>query len=216
MLLVRLFDESAAFLPAAGLESFRADLGLTYAQAGTVLALIAPGALIGTVFAAAADRYSRRVIAAGGAFGFAACLAAFAAGGSFLALAVASLAMGVASTAMVDAAEVALVDMAGDDLRRFLARGNLLATVGDVAGPALVTLTAVLGFSWRASFWAGSILIGLYGLALAASPLPGPRREAVEDGRGSVRSTARILRDVVRDRRVWVVGVMVAVMLLPS
>src|SRR3954453_18295099 len=124
VLLVRLLDELAFFLPAGTLESFRADLGLTYAQAGAVLAAIAPGAVIGSVFAAAADRYSRRVIAAGGAFGFAAALALFAAGAGFPVLAAAAFGMGMASTAMVDAAEVALVDLAGDDLRRYLARGN--------------------------------------------------------------------------------------------
>ena len=69
MLVARLADESAIFLPFGSLESFRADLGLTYAQAGAVLAAIAPGALVGGVFAAAADRYSRRVISAGGGSG---------------------------------------------------------------------------------------------------------------------------------------------------
>ena len=35
MLLARLADESAIFLPFGSLEPFRADLGLTYAQAST-------------------------------------------------------------------------------------------------------------------------------------------------------------------------------------
>ncbi|HWC12891.1 MAG TPA: hypothetical protein VG455_16910, partial [Acidimicrobiales bacterium] len=77
VLLVRLADETAFFLPAAALESFRSDSELTYAQAGAVLALITPGALAGTVFAVAADRRSRRAIAAGGAFAFAGAMAAF-------------------------------------------------------------------------------------------------------------------------------------------
>ncbi|MCA1690776.1 MAG: MFS transporter [Actinobacteria bacterium] len=77
VLLVRLADESAAFLPSGTLESFRTDLGLSYTQAGAVLSAIAPGALVGAGFAAAADHYSRRVIAAGGALSFAVSLAAF-------------------------------------------------------------------------------------------------------------------------------------------
>ncbi|MDQ3897706.1 MAG: hypothetical protein M3326_10790, partial [Actinomycetota bacterium] len=84
VLFVRLADEAAFFLPAAALESFKTDLGLTYAQAGTVLALIPPGAVAGTVFAIAADRVSRRAIASAGAFAFAAGMAAFASGASFL------------------------------------------------------------------------------------------------------------------------------------
>jgi len=80
-------DETAWFLPSGTLEQFRADLGLTYAEAGTVLALAAPGAIVGSVFSAAADHRSRRLIAAGGALGFGVALAAFAAGGSFAELA---------------------------------------------------------------------------------------------------------------------------------
>lgn len=136
---MRLADEAAVFLPFGTLESFRSDLGLSYAQAGTVLAAIAPGAVAGGLFAAAADHHSRRLIAAGGAFGFALSLAMFALGGSFAVLAMAGFVMGMASTAMVDGAEVALVDLAGHDLRRYLARSNLLAGgAGGVVRPAIL------------------------------------------------------------------------------
>jgi MFS transporter, FSR family, fosmidomycin resistance protein len=205
VLLARLADESAVFIPFGTLESFRADLGLTYAEAGTVLAAIAPGALVGGVFSAAADRYSRRVIVAGGAFGFALALAMFAVGASFTVLLLAGFLMGLASTAMVDGAEVALVDLAGDDLRRWLARSNLLATVGDLLGPALVASAVVLGLSWRAAFAAGAVLMGMYALALAGAPLPAPGRADAddEDGGGSRPG----LRAVLRDPAVWVMGV---------
>ncbi len=128
------------------------------------------------MFAAAADRYSRRVISAGGAFGFAVALAMFAFGGSFAVLAAGAFLMGMASTAMVDGAEVALVDLAGDDLRRFLARSNLLATVGDLLGPALLAGAVVLGLSWRAAFGVGAVLMTFYALALSGAPLPPPAR----------------------------------------
>lgn len=196
-----LVDESAWFLPSGTLEFFRADLGLTYAQAGVVLAVVAPGALLGGGFSAAADRFSRRVIAAAGAFGFAASLAAFATGGSFMVLVVASLVMGAASTAMVDAAEVALVDLAGDDLRRYLARSNLLGTVGDLLGPALIAAVMVSGLSWRAAFGIGAAFLALYGIALAAVPLPPPAR-----GNDDVETPRRLLAAVLRDPAVWVVG----------
>ena len=205
MLLARLADESAIFLPFGALESFRADLGLTYAQAGAVLAAIAPGALAGGVFAAAADRYSRRVISAGGAFGFALALAMFAFGGSFAVLAAGAFLMGMASTAMVDGAEVALVDLAGDDLRRFLARSNLLATVGDLLGPALLAGAVVLGLSWRAAFGVGALLMAVYALALSGAPLPAPARVA---GGGEEEGGRRPgLAAVLRDPAVWVMGV---------
>ena len=212
VLLVRLADESAVFVPFGTLESFRADLGLTYAQAGAVLAAIAPGALVGGVFAAAADRYSRRVIAAGGAFGFALALAMFAVSGTFATLLLGGLVMGVASTAMVDAAEVALVDMAGDDLRRWLARSNLLATVGGLLGPALVAGAVLLGLSWRAAFGVGAVLMTLYALALAGAPLPAPAASpADEDDDGAGRPG---LRDVLRDPAVWVMG-LIGLLMVP-
>lgn len=206
VLVVRLFDESAVFLPSGALESFRSDLGLTYAEAGTVLALIAPGAVAGTVFTAAADRYSRRVIAAGGAFALAVSLAVFGTGGSFLALGVASLVMGAATTAMVDASEVALVDLAGDDLRSFLARSNLLAAVGDLVGPALVACAVLAGLSWRAGFGVGALFLVLYGVALALAPLPPPPRRA------GTATPGQALARVCRDRRVWLIGLVGLVM----
>ena len=211
VLLARLADESAIFIPFGTLESFRADLGLSYGQAGAVLAAIAPGALVGGVFSAAADRYSRRVIAAGGAFGFAVALAMFAVGGSFGVLAAGAFVMGMASTAMVDGAEVALVDLAGeDDLRRYLARSNLLATVGDLLGPALVATAVVLGLSWRAGFAVAAVLMGLYGVVLAGAPLPPPARHD-GDEEGEKRPG---LVSVLRDPAVWVMG-LIGLLMVP-
>jgi FSR family fosmidomycin resistance protein-like MFS transporter len=219
VLLARLADESAIFLPFGSLESFRADLGLTYAQAGLVLAAIAPGALVGGVFSAAADHWSRRAISAGGAFGFAAALAMFAVGGSFAVLFAGGVMMGMASTAMVDAAEVALVDLAGDDLRRHLARSNLLATFGDLLGPALVAGALFLGLSWRAAFVAGAGLMAVYAMVLAGAPLPGPSRGAGADpGEGGDDEGAGRRRPglvaVVRDPAVWVLG-LVGLLMVP-
>jgi predicted MFS family arabinose efflux permease len=199
VLVVQLVDETAWFLPAGTFEGFRADLGLTYVDAGAVLTLAAGGAVAGVVFSVAADHCSRRLIAAGGAGAFSVALGLFAAGASFPALATAAFLAGMAATAMVDAAEVALVDLAGDELRRCLTRLNLLGALGAFTGPALVAVVAVSGASWRVAFWTGSAMLAVYALLLAASPLPPPTGRDGEDSRGSV-------LDVVRDRRLWVVG----------
>ena len=170
-----------------------------------MLAAIAPGALVGGVFAYAADRCSRRLIAGGGAFGFALSLALFAGGRSFAVLVAAGFVMGMASTAMVDAAEVALVDLAGDDLRRYLARSNLLAEVGDLLGPVLIAAVVVAGLSWRVAFAVAAALMALYALWLCAAPLPGPIRDGDgDDGDGGGARPG--LGDVVRDPAVWVLG----------
>jgi MFS family permease len=112
--------------------------------------------------------------------------------------------MGMASTAMVDAAEVALVDMAGDDLRQYLARSNLLATLGALLGPALIAGVAFAGLSWRVAFALGAVLMALYGVMLAASPLPGPGGAADrhEDDEGRPR-----FLDVLKDPAVWALAV---------
>jgi hypothetical protein len=142
LLLVDLADEWFTFLPAGAMESIRADLGLSYAQAGVLLALLPAGGLLGVVLMAAADFVSRRVLGAGGAFVFALCLLAFAAGRSFLALAVASFVWGAASDAFVHATQLALAEIAGDDLDATLSRTNLLGSLGEPLGPLTLAVAA--------------------------------------------------------------------------
>ena len=213
VLAVRLFDEAAWFVPPGTFESFRADLGLSYAQAGTVLAAAAPGAVAGTVFTVAADHVSRRALAAGGALAFAAALGAFGVADSFLVLAASSFVMGAAATSMVDAAEVALVDLAGDDLRHHLARANLLGAVGDLAGPVLLAAVAATGGSWRVACTVMAVPMAAYGVALAAVPLPPPGQAHHDDGdedededEARPASPVRAVLAVAADRRVWVMG----------
>ena len=80
LLVAGFVDETVAFLPFGALEPLRHDLGLSYAGAAALLALYPGVGLVGGVFGVLADRYSRRLIAAGGALGYAAGLLLFAAG----------------------------------------------------------------------------------------------------------------------------------------
>ena len=114
----------------------------------------------------------------------------------------AAFVLGLSSTAMVDGAEVALVDLAGDDLRKYLARSNVLATIGDLLGPAIIAVVAVAGLSWRLAFAVGSVLLALYGVALAAAPLPGPANK----GNGGEDEGRPGLAGVLRDPAVWSIG----------
>jgi len=200
LLLLRFFDELAAFLPAGTLESFRDDLDLTYAQAGAVLAAVGPGALVGNLAAVAADFVSRRLIVVAGALAYAASMLAFAAGASFPVLLAGGALLGAASTAMVDAGEVALTDVAGDRLRVLLARGNLLAYAGDVLGPVLLVGVAAAGWSWRVAFAVVAALLVAYALVLARHPIP--RAERTSDAPRPGGQLATVLRDPL----VWVLG----------
>jgi predicted MFS family arabinose efflux permease len=208
LLAVRFVDEFAGFLPTGTFESFRDDLGLTYTQASAVLTIAAPGAIVGNVFAVLADYRSRRVIASCGAVGFAAALAGFGFAHSFLALLTASFAYGMASTAMVDATEVALVDVAGDETSAQISRAHLFGAAGDLLGPVLLIGTAATGLSWRVALGIGAGVAAVYAMWLACCPLPPPaRRHAGHRARDG-------LRPIVRNPEVWYLGVL-ALMLGP-
>lgn len=204
LLVVRLADETVAFLPFGAFERFRADLGLTYAQAASVLVLFPAAGLFGAVFGVAADHVSRRALAAAGAAGYGLGLIGFATGHNYAALAVSATAMGIAGDAMVRATEVALTDLAADDLDRALARQNLLGTIGDFCGPLLLAGSLALGWGWRPAVAAGGVGLLAYAALLASVAFPGP----LPDGERP-RPLAGVLT-AVRDPRVWALGAVMA------
>ena len=184
-------DEGTAFLPAGALESFRAEVGLDYGRAGSVLSALALGSVLGSVGAAAADHVSRRLLAAGGALGLAVAMGAFALAPSYEVLVVASALHGLAATVMLDATSVALADAVGEaELRPFLARANLAGVAGDVAGPLLLGAVLGLGWSWRLAFALAAAAVAAYGLALAAAPLPAPGATGAGGGGAAATATA--------------------------
>jgi predicted MFS family arabinose efflux permease len=205
VLAVRLVDEADAFLLPGTFEPLRDDLDLTYAQVSGAFVAIAVGAVAGSGLSVLADYRSRRAIAAGGALGFAASLLLIAVADDLAALLVGSFLVGIASTAMVDAAEIALADLAGDRLERQLTTQNLLGAAGDLLGPALVIAVLAAGGSWRVCFAVAAAVTALYGVWLARLPFPPPHEQ---DEEHTVRAG---LASVLRDRRVWLAG---AVLLL--
>ncbi|OLF18236.1 MFS transporter [Actinophytocola xanthii] len=205
LLLVGFAEETVAFQPYGAVESIRQDIGLTYVEAGFLLALYPGIGLLATPLGVLADHTSRRVMAAVGGLGYGLGLCLFALAGDFWTLFAAVVVMGVAGDAMVRAVDVALVDVVGDRIEPALARSALLAAVGDLFGPLLLFAALGTGLGWRAAFWAAGALMLAYGVVLASQPLPPPtaREEARRPWRGLV--------EVVRDRRVLVAGLLVAV-----
>ncbi len=188
-------------MPAGAFEAFREDLGLSYRTASAVLTLMAIGGIAGSVFTVLADSRSRRAIATVGAFGYAASIAAFAAGHSLWVLAIGSIGIGLFSTALVDATEIAAVDLAGDELEPLLARINVGATAGDFIGPALLASVALLGGSWRTALLLSAAGMALFGCVVAAAPLPPPHPHHAQ-GHAPLRETLAMLRSA----RVWWAG----------
>jgi MFS family permease len=202
VLAVRMVDESSTFIVPGTFESLRADVGLTYAQASSAFVAIAVGALAGTAATVAADRHSRRLICTAGAGGYAVALALIGAADSYSLFLAGAFVLGVASTALVDTAEIALADLAPDedDLERRLTTQNVLGSVGDLLGPAVVVGVAAIGISWRWSFVVAAVLVALYGAWLATLPFPPPHPSASEE---TIRGT---LRSVAGDPLVWLAG----------
>lgn len=178
----------------------RADLGASYAELGLVVASLPAGGMLGGFFAVAADYVDRRWLAAGGALGYAACLLVFATATWWQVLVIAGLVWGAAGDALVQGCEVALVDLYRDDLAPAIGRVNALAALGDLASPLTIAAVAACGFGWRAVFGLGAAAMLLYAAWLASQTFPPP---AARTAQASVR---RALLDVVRDRRVLLLG----------
>ena len=194
-MLVDFADELFTFLPTGTIPAIRADLDLSYAQAGTLLTLLPLGGIIGTTAMVAADFVSRRLLASTGALVYGACLLAFAFGDSFLVLALAAFTWGAASDAFVHGSQLALADLARDDLEATLARTNLLGSLGDLIAPIFVAASLATAVGWRGAFAIGGALMVGYAAWLAAQPLPPPRSDGA--------TPWATIREVLRDRRVW-------------
>jgi len=201
LLLVNLADEWFAFLPAGAMESIRADLGLSYAQAGVLLALLPAGGVLGVFLMAAADFVSRRILGAAGALLYALCLLAFASGRSFVVLAIALVLLGAASDAFVHATQLALAELAADELDATLARTNVLGSIGDLLGPLTLAVASATGVGWRPVFAMGGVLMLAYAGVLAAQSLPAPH----PDGSTPWSMARAVLGDtrVVRLAAIW-------------
>ena len=203
LLVVRLFDEAGSFLPYGAAPQLRTQLDLSYAQIGVLLTAMPAGGVVGLGLAALADVVSRRRLAAISTAVLALTMAAFAMSDEFLVLAAAAFVYGAASDGMISPVEVALADLAGDDLDRALARTNLFATIGDFLAPVLLGAAIVAGLGVRPVFWIAALAFAGYAVWLASLPLPAPRDPGREHVRGRVVS-------LIRDPRVWAMGVLVA------
>ncbi len=182
---MRLMDEWMAFLPSGAFEAFRSELGLSYRDAATIITLMGVGAIAGSGFTVLADTRSRRVIATIGGYGYAASIATFGLGHSPAVLALGAIGIGMFSTALVDAIEISLVDVAGDRLEVLLARINLGATIGDFIGPVVLASITAFGGSWRTALIVSAIAMAAFATIVAAAPLPAPGSVPHVDDGGS-------------------------------
>lgn len=199
-MLIRFADEWVTFFPAGALVPIQDDLDLSYAQAGIVLASLPAGGILGLGFNVAADYVDRRLLASLGALCYGLCMITFALADSFSIMVAAGFVWGMASDAFVHACEVALVELARDDLAPALARVNAYGAVGDLLGPLTLAGASAAGIGWRVVFAAGGGLMVLYAawLALQRFPRPQPAPHA--------RTLVASVLSVLRDRRIVVLA----------
>ncbi len=205
---MRFADEWFTFFPAGTLEPVRADLSLSYAEAGWLLVALSAGGLIGNGFSVAADYVDRRLLASLGALVFGLSLGAYSLGGSFGVLLVASFVWGAASDAFIHGSEVALVDLHTraprgthrDDLGTILGRVNALGAVGDLLGPLTFVAASAAGLGWRVVYAGSGVLMLVYAAWLGGQRFPGPRPP------DHSRTPLRAVLAVARDRRVLLLG----------
>jgi MFS family permease len=171
-LVVRVIDEWWSYLPAGAIGDLRRDLGISYAQAGWLLALLTVGGFLGAPLAAMADRGGRRALSVSGTAILAAGLFAYASGPSFVVLAVASTALGMASDLVIRPLETSLTELAGDELDRMLGRQHLVTWLGDFVGPAVLAIGAATALGWRGAFAVSGAGIAIYGVVLATTEFP--------------------------------------------
>lgn len=179
---------------------------MSYTAASLVLVAPGIGSLPGLLLTAAADRWSRRIIAATGAASFAVAFALFAWAPNGPTLMFAAALAGFGATGMVDAVEVGLVDATTPArLRVWLARQNVAGVVGDLCGPAVLAALVFAGMGWRVAFAMCAAGLGAYAVLLARSPLPPPGTGEEDDDEDAGSAT---LGDVLRDTRVWIIGLL--------
>jgi len=222
-----LVDELADGAKGAALPLIRADLGLSYAQIGLLIAVpLLVGSLIELPLGLVAGhgKVRHRLVLAGGVVVMAS-LAAVAAAHSATALLVALVAFFPASGAFVSLTQAALMDQAPGRQQQRMAAWNLAGSVGAVGGPLLLAGVVTAGGTWRSAYL---LLAAAAGAALAAAALAAPSRQAalpdadadpVSDGdndgasrRTSVREALNALRQ--RDVAQWAVLLEISDLLL--
>lgn len=201
-LVVRLLDEWWSYLPAGTIDDQVRDLGLSYGQAGWLLALLTVGGLIVSPVAALADRGHRRLLATTGALLIAGGLLSFTLGAPFAVLAVAATVMGGASDLVIQPLESSLADTADGDLDRLLGRQHLLTWAGDFVAPALLAVGAATAIGWRPVFALTTVVFVAFAAVLACTSFPEPERADDEHGTSLLGSA----RSLLRVRELWLLA----------
>ncbi len=201
-MLVTFADEWFTYFPAGLSVSIADDLGLSYAQLGTVMASLFAGGVLGLIFTVAADYVDRRWLASFGAAAYGAAMLVFGFADCFAWMVAAGFVWGAASDAFIGATDVTLIELSRDDLPGALSKQNALSAIGDVFGPVSIAAAAYAGVSWRNLFAGAGALMLAYAVWLACLEFPKIEKQAEE--KTPVRSVLAMFRDPVLMRLAFI------------
>jgi FSR family fosmidomycin resistance protein-like MFS transporter len=171
-----LVDELLSGFLFVALPLIRRDLGLSYAQAGLLLAV---GKTTSMLFEPAlylwSDRRSKRLLVVGGLVCLALGFGLAATARQFAQLLLAFALVFPAGSAAVGLAQATLIDLAPEEAPRTMTRWTLAGAVGDLLSPLLVAAWTAAAFGWRSLFGLSAAL--WLGTAAALWPQRYPRPE---------------------------------------
>ena len=171
---VRFADEWTTYLPAGAFEPIRTELAVRYLVASAPLIALSAGGLVGAGLVVAADYVSRRWLSRARRARLRASMIVFGLSHSIGVMVAAAFIWGAASDAFVHGAEVALVDLAGEDLPGALAKMSTWASVGDLLGPVTLAVASAMMVGWRGAFIGLGVMMLGYAALLASQRLPPP------------------------------------------
>ena len=183
LLAIAFLDELVDGVVSAAWPQVRTELDLDYVQIGMLLSLpglasVAIEPLIGVMGDVG---HRRRLLIAGGIF-YLGSLALVATSPGFAVLLIAWLIFFPASGAFVSLAQASLMDF---DLNRHaqnMARWNFIGSLGNLAGPALLTVAVAWTVGWRGAVWScAAIAVVLLAFTLhlpARTVRPNPAHDA--------------------------------------
>ncbi|MDT8305440.1 MAG: MFS transporter, partial [Anaerolineae bacterium] len=161
----RFADEVLSGLPGVLMPTFRATLGLSYAQISLLrLALDYVAFVIEPIAGLLIDVLQRRWLLAWGAFFTALSVILMGLAPTFLLLSLAFAVYGLGSGPLAHTADVVLVEAHPEAPDRIFARATMLDTTGALLSPLLVTAALWSGLSWRLPLLASGAAGLLYAL----------------------------------------------------
>ena len=168
-----LFDEIVSGFPVVGLPLLRDRLGLSYEQIGLLFAAGSCSAMVlEPLINVLSDRHSKRWWILGGLLCLVLCFVVAAFVSSYAVLLVVFALYYPAVGTAVGLAEATLIDSDPDRSVAIMTRWTLLASVGDILAPLLVTGLVSLQQGWPEICWLAAGLWALLFLLTVAQPFP--------------------------------------------